>query len=152
MGSWVLVPVASLSLLGGQYFIEGKSANFGGHADAFFSPVVRVSENQQLIPVYSGSYSGTQDVQELAGGGVLTRQRQAHTLSLAYSLQRDFDKVTPRLSYTKALARETTDEKWGKGLFDTDTVAVGVAGEHERYWGTVTESYDFYGVRYPNYT
>src|ERR1041385_799336 len=118
MGSWILMPVASLSLLGGQYFLGGTAANFNGRADAFFSPVIRIDEQKQLVPVYSGNYSGTQDIQELAGGSVLTRQRMTHTLSLAYSYQHDFDRIQPRLSYTKGLDRETTDEKWGKGLFD----------------------------------
>lgn len=147
-----VMPVASLSLLGGQYFLDGQSASFGGRADAFLSPVVRLSEGHELVPVYSGNYSGTQDVQELAGGGVLTRQRMTHTGSLAYVYRREFDKYQPRLSYSKALVRETTDEKWGKGLFDAETLSAGIAAEHERWWGTVTESYDFYTVRYPNYS
>ena len=152
MGSWVLMPVASLSLLGGQYFLGGTAANFGGRADAYVSPVVRIDEQQSLVPVYSGNYSGTQDIQELAGGSVLTRQRQSHTLSLAYAYQRDFDSIKPRLSYSKSLDKETTDETWGHGLFDTETWTAGVTGQHERWWGTLSESYDYYTAHYPNYS
>lgn len=146
-----LVPVASLSLLGGQYFLDGEAASFNGRASAFVAPVVRLSETNELIPVYQGSYYGTQDVQELAGGGVLTRQRQTHTASLAWLHRREFDKYKPRLTTSRGMVRETTDETWGKGLFDYDSFGAGFEAEHERSWGTVSEGYDFYLVRYPNY-
>lgn len=147
-----VMPVADVSLLGGQYFLDNSAASFNGRAEAFFSPVVKFSENQELVPVYSGYFNGTQDIQELAGGGVLTRQRQNHSLSVRHVYSRGFDKFKPRASYSMAFTRETADEKWGKGLFDYNTFGAGFEAEHERYWGTITESYDFYKVSYPNYS
>ncbi len=146
-----ITPVASINLLGGKYFLDSDAASFEGRADAYFSPAIRLGERHELLPVYSGNYSGTQDVQELAGGGVLTRQRQNHSLSLKYVYTRDFDKYKPRVAYSRALVRETKDESWGDGLFDYDTFSVGFEAERERPHGTFTGSYDFFSVNYGNY-
>ncbi len=146
-----LLPAADVSLLGGKYYLDSDAASFQGRFDAFFSPALQLGEGHELIPVYSGNYSGTQDIQELAGGGVLTRKRQTHTLSLKYVYTDEFDKYKPRVSWSKALVQETKDEKWGDGLFDYNTLSAGFEAEQERPYGTFTESYDFYSVKYPNY-
>ena len=147
-----ITPVANVSLLGGKYYLDSDAASFQGRLDAFASPVINIAEGHDLIPVYAGNYSGTQDIQELAGGGVLTRQRQTHTFSLKYVYTREFDKYKPRISYSKALIKETKDEKWGDGLFDYTTLSIGLDAEQERPHGTFVESYDFYQVKYPNYS
>ncbi|OGS11583.1 MAG: hypothetical protein A2234_02620 [Elusimicrobia bacterium RIFOXYA2_FULL_58_8] len=147
-----ITPVADISLLGGKYYLDSDAASFQGRFDAFFSPAMKLGENHDLIPIYSGNYSGTQDIQELAGGGVLTRQRQTHTFSLKYVYTDEFNKYKPRISYSKALIKETKDEKWNDGLFDYTTLSVGIDAEQERPHGTFTESYDFYKVAYPNYS
>lgn len=147
-----LTPVADISVLGGKYYLDSDAASFHGRFDAFFSPVLSFGENAELVPVYAGNYSGTQDIQELAGGGVLTRQRQTHTVSLKYVYTDEFDKYKPRLAYSRALIKETKDEKWGKGLFDYDTLSAGFEASQERPHGTFTESYDFYQVKYGNYS
>lgn len=147
-----LTPVASASLLGGKYYLDSDAASFQGRLDAFFSPAMKLGENHDLIPVYSMNYSGTQDVQELAGGGVLTRKRQTHTFSLKYVYTSEFNKYKPRFSYSKAFVQETNDEDWGDGLFDYATLSAGIDAEQERPHGTFTESYDYYSVSYPNYS
>ena len=147
-----IIPVADASLLGGGYYLDSDAASFGGRFDVFLSPALALGENSEVIPVYTGNYSGTQDIQELAGGGVLTRQRQTHTFSLKYVFTHDFDKYKPSFSYSKALVRETKDEKWGDGLFDYGTLTFGFDAEQERPRGTFTESYDYYRVKYPNYS
>lgn len=145
-------PVIDVSLLGGKYFLDAKSASFQARADAFVSPVVKFSENHELIPVFSYSYSGTQDVQELAGGGVLTRQRRGQDFSFKYIYTNEFDKYKPRISFSNAYIKETKDETWGNGLFDYATFSMGFETERERPGGTYTASYDFYSVKYPNYS
>ena len=147
-----VTPVADVSILGGKYYLDKDAASFQGRFDAFLSPALTLAEGHELVPVYSGNYSGTQDIQELAGGGVLTRQRQSHAFSLKYVYTREFDKYKPRISYSKALIKETRDEKWGDGLFDYTTLALGLDAEQERPHGTFLESYDFYQVKYPNYS
>lgn len=144
-------PVIDLSLYGGKYYLDGEAASFDGKFDAFISPSIILNDNNELYPLYMGYYNGTQDIQELAGGGVLTRQRQEHTLSLKYVKINDFDKIKPRISYSKALVKETKDEKWGDGLFDYNTLSAGIEFEQERPYGTFIESYDFSSVKYPNY-
>jgi len=147
-----VMTVADVSLMGGKYFLDSQAASFQGRVDAFVSPTITLSENHVLIPVYSGNYSGTQDVQELAGGDVLTRKRQTHTLSLKYVYTDEFNKYKPRISYTKASIKETKNEEWGEGLFDYNTISAGFEAEQERPGGTFTESYDFFKVAYPNYS
>ncbi len=147
-----VLTVADVSLLGGKYFLDSQAASFQGRVDAFVSPTISLAENHDLIPVYSGNYSGTQDIQELAGGGVLTRKRQTHTFSVKYVYTDEFNKYKPRLSYSKAGIKETKDEKWGDGLFDYATLSFGFEAEQERPRGTFTESYDYYKVTYPNYS
>ena len=147
-----MTPVANASLLGGKYYLDSEAASFNGRLDLFLSPVLKLGENNTLIPIYSWNYSGTQDIQELAGGGVLTRQRQAHTLSLKHVYTREFNKYKPRFSYSKALVQETKDEDWGDGLFDYTTMSFGVEAEQEKPHGTFTESYDYSLVSYPNYS
>jgi hypothetical protein len=151
-GQVKVTPVADVSVLGGKYYLDSDAAAFSARVDAFFSPVLKFGESSELVPVYAGNYSGTQDIQELAGGGVLTRQRQTHTVSLKYVYTDEFDKYKPRFSYSKALIKETNDEKWGKGLFDYATLSAGFEASQERPRGTFTESYDFYRVGYGNYS
>ncbi|MDA8130563.1 MAG: hypothetical protein M0011_03550 [Elusimicrobia bacterium] len=147
-----ITPVADVSLFGGKYYLDSDAASFQGRLDAYVSPALSLTENQDLIPVYSGNYSGTQDIQELAGGGVLTRKRQTHTFSVKYVYTDEFNKYKPRVSYSLARIKETKDEKWGDGLFDYNTLSAGFEAEQERPYGTFTESYDFYKVTYPNYS
>jgi len=147
-----ITPIADISVLGGKYYLDSDAASFQGRLDLFLSPVLNFGEGHDLIPVYSGNYSGTQDIQELAGGGVLTRQRQTHTVSLKYVYTDEFNKYKPRISYSKAMIKETKDENWGDGLFDYTTLSLGFDAEQERPYGTFTESYDFYQVKYPNYS
>lgn len=146
-----IVSVGDLSVLGGKYYLDGDAASFEGNASLFYSPDIKFSENSELIPVYSGYYSGTQDIEELAGGGVLTRERQGHSLSLKYIYGKNFNKIKPRISYSIEYVNETNDEDWGDGLFDYKTLSVGVELEQERPHGTFRESYDFFKVEYPNY-
>ena len=147
-----LTPVASVSALGGKYYLDSEASAVNGRFEAFLSPVMKLAESHELIPVYSGSYSGTQDVQELAGGGVLTRRRQSHSVSLKYVYTDEFDKYKPRAAYSKAMISETSDEKWGDGLFDYTALSFGFEAEQERPHGTFTESYDYFKVAYPNYS
>lgn len=147
-----ITPVASVNLLGGKYYLDSDAASFQGRLDAYVSPVINLKEGHDILPVYSGNYSGTQDIQELAGGGVLTRKRQTHTFSVKYVYTDEFNKYKPRISYSMARVKETNDEDWGDGLFDYKTFSMGFEAEQERPHGTFTESYDFYKVTYPNYS
>ncbi|MCG2726032.1 MAG: hypothetical protein L6420_07230 [Elusimicrobia bacterium] len=147
-----VTPVINLSLMGGKYYLDGDASSFDGNANLFMSPNIKLSEKSEFVPVYAGYYSGTQDIQELAGGGVLTRERQGHSVSLKFIHSNNFNKIKPRISYSKELVKETNDEDWNNGLFDYNTMSVGIEFEQERPYGTFSESYDFFSVKYPNYS
>lgn len=145
------IPSIDLSIYGGKYYIDGDSSSMDLKTELFGSYVINLDEENQIYPVYSGYYNGTQDIQELAGGDVLTRQRMGHTFSLKYKRSKDFNSVKPRVSYSINRIKETKDESWGKGLFDYDVISVGFELEQERPEATYKEYFDFYKVDYPNY-
>lgn len=147
-----ITPVMNFSLMGGKYYIDGDATSFNGNANLFMSPNIKLSDKHEFVPVYAGYYSGIQDIQELAGGGVLTRERQGHTISLKYIYGSNFNKIKPRISYSKELVKETNDEDWNDGLFDYNTMSFGIEFEQERPYGTFTQSYDYFSVKYPNYS
>lgn len=80
-----VTPVANISLLGGQYFLEGDSDSFAGNANIFLVPVINFSEATALLPIYQGIYSNTKDVRELIGGGTLTREVLDNSLTLKFT-------------------------------------------------------------------
>ncbi|HVO33339.1 MAG TPA: hypothetical protein VMU17_05430, partial [Elusimicrobiota bacterium] len=107
-----------------------------------------------LVPLYSGNYHGTQQVEDLIGGGTLFQESQDHVGSL--KLIRSFSnglKLKAVGSYGAEFLRETVDESWGDGLYDNRRAAGGAEAEwswaKDRY---VRLAYDYYAIRFPNYT
>ncbi|OGS47095.1 MAG: hypothetical protein A2539_08350 [Elusimicrobia bacterium RIFOXYD2_FULL_34_15] len=148
-----VTPVANLSLLGGQYFLEGEKDSFAGNADVFFSPVISFSEKTALLPIYQGLYSNTKDVKELVGGGTLTRKVLDNSLTLKGTHKiSDTLKVKAKVGYKIEYLQETKDEKLGEGLFDYNRLAAGIEGEKllNNNWN-IRSGYDFYIMSYPNY-
>lgn len=142
----------NLSVYGGKYYLDDKSSSVDLNLNAIFSPVINFNENNSLYPVYSGYYTGIQNIQELAGGDVLVRERMGHSFSLKYVYSNDFNHIKPRLSYSMDYINETKDESWGNGLFDYKTLSVGIDFEQEKPDATYRESFDFFDVHYPNYS
>ncbi|HMU75618.1 MAG TPA: hypothetical protein PKD69_07600, partial [Elusimicrobiota bacterium] len=68
-GAAEVTPLWALQFMGGQHFFEGRSSALAGNIDVHYTPAVKFSDRWTLLPTYAGSYSGTRDVQELAGGG-----------------------------------------------------------------------------------
>ena len=145
-------PSIDISLYGGKYYLDKKPASFDLKTDIFSSFVVSFNEENQLYPIYSFYYNGTQDIQELAGGDVLTRQRMGHSFTLKYKHSKDFNSIKPRFSYSINYIKETKDENWGSGLFDYNVFSAGVELEQERPDATYREYFDFFNVGYPNYS
>lgn len=148
-----VVPTGNVSIMGGQYWVTGASpANFSGNADVFFSPAVIISPTQSLLPIYSGSYSGTKDVRELVGGGTLTREMQDHALSLKFIRKYDGGmKFKLRAGYKVEYLKETVDETWGNGLFDYQKPIIGVELEQAGNRWVARLGGDLYTMHYPNY-
>jgi len=150
-----ITPVANISLLGGQYFLEGETDSFTGNANIFFSPVINFSEKTALLPIYQGIYSGTKDVKELVGGGTLTRKVLDNSLTLKATHKISDDlKAKVKVGYKMEYLQETEDEdKFGDGLFDYNRIIAGMEGEKalNENWN-LRAGYDFYIMSYPNYS
>ena len=60
--------------------------------------------------------------------------------------------MKPSVSYKWDYLKETRDETWGKGLFDTQTVGLGVEGENTyKEPFSYRLGYDFFYTRFPNF-
>jgi hypothetical protein len=147
-------PVVNAQLLGGQYFYNGSDNAFGAVTSLSAAPFLKFNEDWSLVPLYSGNYNGTQQVQDLIGGGTLFQEAQDHTGSL--KLIRSFGdhwKVKGIGAYGAQFLRETKDESWGHGLYDNRRASGGIETEYswdkERF---VRFAYDYYAIRFPNYT
>jgi len=147
-------PVVNAQLLGGQYFYNGAESSFGGIASLSAAPYLKFNDQWSLVPLYSGNYHGTQQVADLIGGGTLFQASQDHTGSL--KVIRSFDnglKLKAIGAYGAEYLKETTDEKWGAGLYDNRRASGGAEAEYsweqERF---VRFAYDYYDIRFPNYT
>jgi hypothetical protein len=147
-------PVVNAQLLGGQYYFNGVDNSFGAVASLSAAPYIKFDDAWSLVPLYSGNYNGTQQVQDLIGGGTLFQESQDHTGSL--KLIRSFDngwKVKAIGAYSAQFLRETTDESWGDGLYDNRRASGGAETEYS--WDKdrfVRFAYDYYAIRFPNYT
>ena len=149
-----LIPVADVSVLGGQYFLEGESASLGGNVSAFVVPTINFSPKTALLPMLNFNYRGTKDVEELVGGGTLTQQ-SLDIGPLSLKLVHKFDdtmKGKLRLGYKVQYLKETEDEKWGEGLFDYGRTTLGFEFEKMLKKVNLKLGFDYYTMRYPNYS
>jgi hypothetical protein len=146
-------PVINAQVLGGQYYYNGSENSLGTIASVVASPYLKFNNRWSLVPLYSGSYQGTKQVQDLVGGGTLFHDSQNHVVSVKGI--RSFDnglKVKAVTAYGVELLRETKDEDWTKGLYDNRRVSGGT--ELEWFWANeqfVRLSYDYFVIRFPNY-
>ena len=161
LGLWVtsgeaveVKPVVNAQLLGGQYYYNGADNAFGAIASLTAAPYMKFNDQWSLVPLYNGNYRGTKQVQDLIGGGTLFQESQDHTGSL--KLIRSFEnglKLKGVGAYSAEYLRETTDEKWGGGLYDNRRASGGA--EAEWSWDKdrfVRLAYDYFAIRFPNYT
>lgn len=151
-----VVPVLSAVLMGGQFLFEGESSSFGGYGDLDIGPAVAFSPDTKLFAMYNGRYRGFKNVDDLVGGGTLFQQYMDHRLGV--KLVHKFAENTSfkaRASFKKELFRETTDEKWGKGLYDFNRPGAGIGLERRTTLGDKpflgSVNYDFFFTHYPNY-
>jgi hypothetical protein len=146
------VPVFDATLLMGQTLLAGKSSSWQGNANAQFTPAAKLSESWGLIPTYAASYQGTRSVTDLGSGGQLFQDSMAHSLRLKSVHKFGAFKLKPQIGHRWELLRETTDEGWGKGLFDYRKPSAGLEAEYafsESVTGSV--GFDWYQIRFPNY-
>ncbi len=153
LGAVEVTPLWNLDFLGGQHFFEGRASSLGGNIDVGYTPVVKFSDRWSLVPTYTGSYQGTRDVQELAGGGTLFQDSTAHGLLVKSVHQWGGRwKVKPSAGARVELLRETVGEDWGDGLFDYQKYSGGIETEYAlspQSGGRL--AYDYYQLAFPNY-
>lgn len=146
-------PVVNAELLGGQNYYNGSESSFGGVASLVASPYMKFNDRWSLVPLYSGSYQGTKQVQDLIGGGTLFQESQNHNVSLKGI--RSFEnglRLKAITGYGTELLRETKDEDWTHGLYDNRRLSAGT--EAEWSWAKdqyVRLAYDYFAIRFPNY-
>lgn len=147
------IPVIRLDFYGGQIFFQTQAPSIAASGDWLFSPAVRLSDRDTLIPSLSGAYRRTREVKEYIGGGFIVDEtvdnmaalKWVHHVDEAYA-------VKPSASYKSQLVSETDDEKLGNGLFDHNKFSFGV--EIERRGETLVSlrhSFTAFGVRYYNF-
>ena len=146
------VPVFGGSALMGQTLQDGKSTSWNGNANFQFTPAMKFSESWGLIPTYAGSYQGTKSVADLGSGGQLFQDSMSHSLRFKGVWRHGNLKLKPQAGYRWEFLRETTDEKWGKGLFDYRKPSLGLEAEYAVAEAvTVGFSADWYRIEFPNY-
>jgi hypothetical protein len=149
-----VIPSAKISVMGGQFFFQGQSTSFNANSDWSFTPGLKLTERDLLIPIVSGQYRRTREVVELIGGGFLTQETLDNTLGLRWIrlLNAEWN-VKSTLSYKNELLTESATEKLGAGLFDYHKAAASV--EFERLGQgavrSVRQSLGAYAVRFYHY-
>ncbi len=146
-------PVVNAEVMGGQYFYNNAESSLGADASLLVAPYTKFNDQWSMVPLYSGNYQGTQQVQDLVGGGTLFQDSQEHDASIKGI--RTFEnglKLKAVTGYGVELLRETKDEDWTKGLYDNHKLSAGT--EAEWSWAkddSVRVAYDYYDIRFPNY-
>ncbi len=147
-----LVPVFDTSLLLGQVFQNGAQTSWQGNAALQVTPAVRFNDSWGLIPTYAASYEGTKNVTDLGSGGQLFQDSMSHSLSVRGIYRYGELKLKPTAGYRWEFLRETTDESWGRGLFDYRKPSLGLESEYAFAPGVLASaSMDAYAIQFPNY-
>jgi hypothetical protein len=147
------VPVFDTTLLLGQLYENGSASSWEGNASLQATPAVKFNEQWGLIPTYAFNYQGTKSVTDLGSGGQLFQDSMSHALLVKGIWKRGDLKLKPHAGYRWEFLRETTDEKWGKGLFDYRKPSAGLDAEYGFAEGwTGSAGFDWYQIRFPNYS
>lgn len=148
------VPVFQADLLGGQFFFEGEQTSFSGNGNWLFAPGMKFTDRFSLIPTINGKYRRVREVEELIGGGFLTRETLENSAMLKGLLAVSENwKAKLKASFRNQLLVESEDEKLGKGLFDNNKLGAGL--ELERTGGKLRSlrfSLDPYMVKFIRYS
>lgn len=146
-----------LDLMLGQYFFNNSAGSVNGFASANAQLLRSLSSGSGFYLDARAAYTGFKQVNELAGGGTLFQQSLDASLGAKWVKRWDEGwSLKPRVGVKSGLFRETKDEKWGKGLYDSWRYEAGVVWEHKTRLGdeipwTWQLSYDLYYTQYPRF-
>lgn len=149
-----VVPVLKGGILGGQYFLQGARGNLSGNANALAAPVVKFSERWSFIPMYAANYQGTKGTDDGTAAGTLFQQEMDHRVSATgiYTADGSHWRLKPAASYKREFLKQTTDERWGRGLFDFEKIAAGFEAENVyKDPFSYRIGVDVFRIRFPNY-
>jgi hypothetical protein len=149
------VPVAKVDALGGQFWFQGENTNFSGNANWMFSPGLKLGPRDALIPIVSGQYRRTREVQELIGGGFLTQEVLDNAVALKWvHLFSERWNIKPVISYKNEMITESKDEVLGKGLFDYHKLSAGFEVERAGpgVFRSVRHGFNAYTIRFYRYS
>ncbi|MBU0952536.1 MAG: hypothetical protein KKH91_06940 [Elusimicrobia bacterium] len=143
-----ITTVFNVKALLGQYAFEKESGSYNGNLNIDFVPAIKFSDKFSLLPAFYLGYNGVKDVTELVGGGTLVQQSADYNIALKpiINLSKNV-KLRAKVGYMNQLFQETTDETWGKGLFDYNKVTAGADISHKN----ITAGYSCYTIVFPNY-
>lgn len=148
-------PVASLRLLGGQYAFRGAPAGVSGNAELRLAVAAVFSPEWSLLASLDAAYEGTKPLSHPVGPGSLFQQRMTYVAGLkpVFSPKKSLWRFKPSLRYRMEFLRETRDERWNRGLFDSQTAILGM--EAERVYGEDGARWrigvDYAFIRFPRY-
>jgi len=147
--------LGGVTALGGLHAFDGSRGSFSGNLDAEFAPAVELSERWALLPSAVAAYEGARPLNDVLGTATPNQQRAEGRLGVraVYGREGSRWRFKPTISYDYELLRETSDEDWGKGLFDQRRTTVG--GEIERLTDgerSARVGANWFSARYPNYT
>jgi hypothetical protein len=151
------LPLAQATVAGGATWYESKRSGIKGLASAEVTPVIEFSDRWVLLPTFRGSYTGNQTAMKVVDEGTLFQQEQKYggETKLLYRWTPQF-KTSCWLGDETVFLKETTDEKWTKGLYDNRTFLFG--GDMElirpswRWPALFRLGAEYSRVHYPNYT
>ncbi|HBL15753.1 MAG: hypothetical protein A2X36_13345 [Elusimicrobia bacterium GWA2_69_24] len=148
-------PLYSARLLGGQYFLAGDESSLNGNLSALAAPALVFNERWTVLPSLSSSYQGTKGVADLVGPGTLFQEQMDHRLGvkLLHIPEGSRWRFKGSAGYKLELLRETRDERWFRGLFDYQSLLLGVESEYVRdERSSARASYDYAYTFFPNYS
>ncbi|MEW6041652.1 MAG: hypothetical protein AB1633_09035, partial [Elusimicrobiota bacterium] len=146
------INVGNFKFLGGQYYFKSEPSSLSGNISLTITPSFKYSDKFSLIPSYFGSYKGTKEVTDLAGGGTLFQDGQTHLVSVKAVYGQNL-KVKLNTGYRTEFLRETKDEGWGAGLFDYRKLNGGVEAQLQySKLNNVRIGADYFSITFPNYT
>ena len=148
-------PLYGVTALAGQHSFRGKTASFSGLLDAVLAPAARVDDRWAVLPSWRSTYEGTRSLDESLGAATVAQERMTHRLAARAVYQKPGSRwlLKPSASLKYELLKETSDERWGRGLFDRRVLTLG--GEVEYLLvdpASVRLAADVFDARYPNYT
>ncbi|MFA6030146.1 MAG: hypothetical protein WC969_09850 [Elusimicrobiota bacterium] len=153
-GAAEVEPIIRAQLLGGQHFVGSERGALAGNLSFLAAPAVRFNGRWALLPTFSSAYQGTRRVVDLLGAGTLFQEQMDHRVSLkaVHSPEGSLWRWKAGLGCRMELLKETTDERWTRGLFDYQALEAGAEAEYVyRDPFSLRLTYDYAYTFFPNY-